>query len=67
MLLTVVPLTAFAADTEEEQLPYCEIKFKEGCSDELKVGETTEIYIDYCPGEYVHNVYCRRFYGTFCV
>ena len=52
MLLTAIPLTAFAASTEETQLPYCEIKFKEGCSDELKVGETTEIYIDYCPGEY---------------
>lgn len=52
MLLTAIPLTAFAAGTEETQLPYCEIKFREGCSDELKVGETTEIYIDYCPGEY---------------
>lgn len=52
MLLTAIPLTAFATHSEETGYPYCEIKFKEGCSDELKVGETTEIYLDYYTGAY---------------
>ena len=51
MLLTVIPFTA-SATSQEEKHPYCEIKFKEGCKEELSVGETTEIYVDYYADEY---------------
>ncbi len=46
--VTAMPLAAFATDTAEY---YCKIEFKKGCKDNLKPGETTEIYVDYYAGE----------------
>ena len=47
ILLTVAPMSAFAADTGDET-PYVEINISG--KDEIKRGESTEIYIDYSLG-----------------
>lgn len=44
MLIAVIPSAAFAADKPDN---YVEIKLKEGCSDRILVGETSEIYVEY--------------------
>lgn len=48
VIFTAIPLSAFATDTTEY---YCEIVLKKGCKDNLKPGETTEVYLDYYVGE----------------
>lgn len=48
LIFTTIPLSAFATDNIEY---YCEIVLKNGCKDNLKTGETTEIYVDYYTGD----------------
>lgn len=44
MIIAIVPSAVFATDKPDN---YVEIKVKEGCSDRILVGETSEIYVEY--------------------
>lgn len=50
MLLTAVPMSAFATHTDESE-NYVEIKLKKGYKDSIEPGETTEIYVEYYAGD----------------
>ncbi len=47
MILTAIPMTAFAADSEETVQPFLEIEFKDGDARDILPGESVELYLIY--------------------
>lgn len=50
MILTAIPMTAFATDSDETVQPYIKIVFKDYEEKDILPGESVELYLDYEKG-----------------